>query len=137
MAWFRREKKGIERAASEESKVRTEGLWKKCDGCRQIVWKKDLDANLSVCPRCQHHYRINARQRLELLFDAGGYTEHDAGLASAARVTFSPTTAPIEPPMKANSIAPICTGRPASSPSPNRMASCSPVFFFAAFRRWS
>ena len=81
MAWFRRQKKGIERAASEESKVRTEGLWQKCDGCRQIVWKKDLDANLSVCPRCQHHYRINARQRLELLFDAGGYTEHDAGLA--------------------------------------------------------
>ena len=91
MAWFRREKKGIERAASEESKVRTEGLWQKCDGCRQIVWKKDLDANLSVCPRCQQHYRINARQRLELLFDAGGYTEHDAGLASTDPLKFVDT----------------------------------------------
>lgn len=91
MAWFRREKKGIEKPAPDAKTVRTEGLWQKCDGCRQIVWKKDLDANLSVCPRCQHHYRINARQRLELLFDPGGYTEHDAGLASTDPLKFVDT----------------------------------------------
>ena len=91
MAWFRREKKGIEKPAPDAKTVRTEGLWQKCDGCRQIVWKKDLDANLSVCPRCQHHYRINAHQRLELLFDAGGYTEHDAGLASTDPLKFVDT----------------------------------------------
>lgn len=91
MAWFRREKKGIEKTAPDAKTVRTEGLWQKCDGCRQIVWKKDLDANLSVCPRCQHHYRIGARQRLELLFDAGGYTEHDAGLASTDPLKFVDT----------------------------------------------
>ncbi len=91
MAWFRREKKGIEKPAPDAKTVRTEGLWQKCDGCRQIVWKKDLDANLSVCPRCQHHYRIGARRRLELLFDAGGYTEHDAGLASTDPLKFVDT----------------------------------------------
>ncbi|MFQ5695751.1 MAG: carboxyl transferase domain-containing protein, partial [Terriglobia bacterium] len=91
MAWFRRQKKGIEGAPPEDRKVRTEGMWIKCDGCRQIVWKKDLQANLNVCPRCQHHYRIGARRRLELLFDAAAFTEHDAGLASTDPLKFVDT----------------------------------------------
>ncbi len=50
-----------------ERKVRTEGLWQKCDGCRQIIWKKDLEANWNVCPKCGHHFRIDAAARLKLL----------------------------------------------------------------------
>lgn len=91
MAWFRREKRGIEAAAPEDRKVKTEGLWIKCDGCRSIVWKKDLEANLNVCPRCQHHYRISAQRRLEILFDEGRHLEHDANLASSDPLKFVDT----------------------------------------------
>jgi acetyl-CoA carboxylase carboxyl transferase subunit beta len=91
MAWFRREKKGIEAPPAEERAVKTEGLWQKCEGCRQIIWKKDLEANLNVCPRCQFHYTLSARRRLEMLFDEGRCVEHDAGLASNDPLKFSDT----------------------------------------------
>ena len=71
MAWFRREKKRLQ--AAESSQIRTEGLWIKCDGCRQIIWKKDLDANVKVCPKCGLHFKVNARERLRMLFDDGEY----------------------------------------------------------------
>ena len=48
-----------------ERRVRTEGLWQKCDGCRQIIWKKDLEANWNVCPKCGRHFRIDAATRLQ------------------------------------------------------------------------
>ena len=91
MAWFRREKRPIEPAAPEDRKVRTEGLWLKCDGCRTIVWKKDLEANLNVCARCQFHYRIGAQKRLELLYDDGAWVEHDADLLSTDPLRFVDT----------------------------------------------
>ncbi len=82
MAWFKREKKSIEQTTPpDERRVKTEGLWIKCVSCRTIVWKKDLDSNSKVCPKCQHHFRLNARQRLDLLLD-GHWIEHDAQLAS-------------------------------------------------------
>ncbi len=85
MAWFKKEKKRLESA--EEKRVRTEGLWTKCENCRQIIWKKDLEANWNVCPRCQHHFKIDARTRLRLLLD-GDWVEHDASLASADPLEF-------------------------------------------------
>jgi acetyl-CoA carboxylase carboxyl transferase subunit beta len=80
MAWFKRESGEIESAG--EKRVKTEGLWVKCDGCRQIIWKKDLDENLNVCPRCNRHFRINAKRRLELLFDDGQYETFDMDIQS-------------------------------------------------------
>ncbi|HEX3661841.1 MAG TPA: acetyl-CoA carboxylase, carboxyltransferase subunit beta [Acidobacteriaceae bacterium] len=68
MAWFRREDNKIESGAN---RVRTEGLWTKCDGCGQTLWKADLDANLQVCPRCGKHGRISARERIESLLEPG------------------------------------------------------------------
>jgi len=68
MAWFRKDKEEP-KPAEEPKKVRTEGLWIKCDGCGTIIWKKDLDANASVCGKCGFHFKINARERLKLLFD--------------------------------------------------------------------
>ena len=53
----------------DERRVRTEGLWTKCGSCRAIIWKKDLEANWDVCPKCDHHFRLGARRRLELLLD--------------------------------------------------------------------
>ncbi len=82
MAWFKREKKSIEQTTPpDERRVKTEGLWIKCVNCRAIVWKKDLESNSRVCPKCQHHFRLTARQRLDLLLD-GHWVEHDAHLAS-------------------------------------------------------
>ena len=68
MSWFRREDNKIE---SGTNQVRTEGLWTKCDGCGQTLWKADLDANLQVCPKCGRHGRISARDRIESLLEPG------------------------------------------------------------------
>ena len=93
MAWFKRQKKPIEQPVPpEERRVRTEGLWIKCDACRAIVWKKDLEANWNVCPKCQHHFRISAKRRLELLLD-GRWHEHDAHLVSTDPLEFVDTKA--------------------------------------------
>ncbi|MGH9466861.1 MAG: acetyl-CoA carboxylase, carboxyltransferase subunit beta [Terriglobales bacterium] len=86
MTWFRREQKPLPTVA--DKRVRTEGLWLKCEGCRTIIWKKDLDANLQVCPHCQRHFRIDARTRLQLLLDEGRYEELDAALRSTDPLQF-------------------------------------------------
>jgi acetyl-CoA carboxylase carboxyl transferase subunit beta len=91
MAWFKREKKPIEQTTPpEERRVRTEGLWIKCESCRTIVFRKDLEANLYVCPKCQFHFKMNAKQRLALLLD-GRWTEHDSGMMSTDPLKFVDT----------------------------------------------
>jgi acetyl-CoA carboxylase carboxyl transferase subunit beta len=86
MAWFKRQSGDVD--ASGEKKVRTEGLWVKCDGCRQIIWKKDLEENLNVCPKCDHHFRIDARARLALLLDDNRYEIFDSNLVSTDPLQF-------------------------------------------------
>src|SRR5580700_4131669 len=88
MAWFTRQKPGVEGGGDGEKKVKTEGLWLKCDSCGQIIWKKALDENLQVCPRCEHHFKLDARSRLAVLFDDGAYEEHDATLTSTDPLHF-------------------------------------------------
>nr|MDP9114037.1 acetyl-CoA carboxylase carboxyl transferase subunit beta [Acidobacteriota bacterium] len=89
MAWFSREKSGAEGSGEGAKRVRTEGLWLKCEGCGQIIWKKTLDENGQVCPQCDHHFRVDARTRLALLFDGGTYEEIDASLTSTDPLKFS------------------------------------------------
>ena len=86
MAWFRRQSGDLE--ATGEKRVRTEGLWVKCEGCRQVIWKKDLDANFNVCPKCQRHFRIDARARIELLLDEGSFQLEDLNLSSTDPLKF-------------------------------------------------
>lgn len=86
MAWFKRQSGELD--TSGERKVRTEGLWVKCDNCRQIIWKKDLEDNLNVCPKCDKHFRIDARLRLGLLFDEGKYETFDGNLVSTDPLKF-------------------------------------------------
>jgi acetyl-CoA carboxylase carboxyl transferase subunit beta len=86
MAWFKRQSGELD--ASGEKKVRTEGLWVKCDGCRQIIWKKDLAENLNVCPKCDKHFRIDARTRLAQLLDEGQYETFSANLVSTDPLQF-------------------------------------------------
>jgi acetyl-CoA carboxylase carboxyl transferase subunit beta len=91
MAWFKRDKKSIEQTTPpEERRVRTEGLWVKCESCRTIVFRKDLEANLFVCPKCQFHFKMSAKQRLEMLLDSR-WTEHDAGMTSTDPLKFVDT----------------------------------------------
>src|ERR1700756_2060391 len=86
MTWFKRQSGEID--AAGEKKVRTEGLWVKCDGCRQIIWKKDLEDNLNVCPKCDKHFRIDARSRLAQLLDDNEYEVSDANLVSTDPLKF-------------------------------------------------
>jgi acetyl-CoA carboxylase carboxyl transferase subunit beta len=92
MAWFKREKRSLENPTPvDERRVRTEGLWTKCNSCNAIIWKKDIEANWEVCPKCDHHFRLNAHRRLELLLDGGTWAEHDADLASSDPLHFADT----------------------------------------------
>jgi acetyl-CoA carboxylase carboxyl transferase subunit beta len=90
MAWFKREKSAIQNPTPvDERRVRTEGLWTKCSSCRAIIWKKDLESNWEVCPKCKHHFRLGARRRLELLLDEEPWTEYDADLLSTNPLHFT------------------------------------------------
>jgi len=86
MAWFKRQSGELE--ASGEKTVRTEGLWVKCEDCRQIIWKKDLEENMNVCPKCEKHFRIDARTRLAQLLDDNQYETFDTDLSSTDPLKF-------------------------------------------------
>jgi acetyl-CoA carboxylase carboxyl transferase subunit beta len=85
MAWFKRDKKSIN--VGERRKAIPEGLWQKCDKCKEPIWRKEIDANLQVCPKCGHHYKIGAVERLNSLFD-GSWVELDPGLSSTDPLEF-------------------------------------------------
>jgi acetyl-CoA carboxylase carboxyl transferase subunit beta len=91
MSWFKRDKPADEKLPKVENgerRVRTEGLWQKCEGCRQIIWKKDMEANWNVCPKCGLHSRIDAVTRLKLLLDHGEFERFDATLRSSDPLNF-------------------------------------------------
>jgi acetyl-CoA carboxylase carboxyl transferase subunit beta len=83
MAWFKKQRSPLPASPKDEDKtIRTEGLFTKCEGCRAIIWKKDLDANEQVCPKCNFHTKVHAHDRLRMLFDDGKYEVQDETLAS-------------------------------------------------------
>ncbi len=91
MSWFKRDKGDddkLPKLDDKDRKVRTEGLWQKCEGCRQIVWKKDLETNWNVCTKCGAHSRIDAVTRLKLLLDDGEYIRYDTELRSSDPLCF-------------------------------------------------
>jgi acetyl-CoA carboxylase carboxyl transferase subunit beta len=89
LAWFKRESSEIQ--ATDEKRVRTEGLWVKCEGCRQIIWKKELEDNLNVCTKCDHHFRIDARTRVLLLLDEDGIETFGENLEAVDPLNFTDT----------------------------------------------
>jgi acetyl-CoA carboxylase carboxyl transferase subunit beta len=111
MSWFKREKPAEEKLPpleNGERRVRTEGLWQKCDGCRQIIWKKELLSNWNVCPKCGTHSRIDAAARLRLLLDGGEYETFDDDLRSSDPLAFvdsKPYTDRLESMRKATGLA--------------------------------
>lgn len=92
MPWFKKERKPIEAPTDRASRV-PEGLWVKCPECAQIVYNKELATNLNVCPKCAHHLRLGAADRLRSLFDDEVWEEHDTGLTSTDPLGFKDTKA--------------------------------------------
>jgi len=90
MAWFKKTRKPMAAPAKEKPSRVPEGLWVKCPDCSQVLYNKDLAANINVCPKCGHHFRINAVERLRMLFD-GDWTEYDKDLVSTDPLGFTDT----------------------------------------------
>ena len=89
MAWFKKTRTPIAPTKAKASRV-PEGLWVKCPGCSQVIYNKDLTTNLNVCPKCAHHFRVRAAERLRMLFD-GAWEEDDKGLVSTDPLSFTDT----------------------------------------------
>ncbi|MGK7345235.1 MAG: acetyl-CoA carboxylase, carboxyltransferase subunit beta [Candidatus Nitrospinota bacterium M3_3B_026] len=79
MSWFTRVKTPLERMSLR--KRIPEGVWRKCGGCKEIVYNNEFERNLYVCPKCGHHHRLSARARVETLIDEGTFKEADEDLA--------------------------------------------------------
>jgi acetyl-CoA carboxylase carboxyl transferase subunit beta len=82
MSWFKKRGQPERPDDNEERTVRTEGLFVKCQGCEEMLLKREMEENLSVCPRCGHHHRISAAERLRLTLDDDEWVELDAQLSS-------------------------------------------------------
>jgi acetyl-CoA carboxylase carboxyl transferase subunit beta len=90
MAWFKKARKPIEPSPEKASRV-PEGLWVKCPSCGHVIYSKEFQASLQVCPKCAHHFRLSATDRLKMLFDNGEWTEIDSGLRSLDPLEFTGT----------------------------------------------
>jgi acetyl-CoA carboxylase carboxyl transferase subunit beta len=88
MSWFKRDKPGLATPSDADRTVKTEGLWVKCDGCKQIIFRQDLEDNKRVCSKCGYHFRLDARERMNLLFE-GEWTEFDSTLTSTDPLGFA------------------------------------------------
>jgi acetyl-CoA carboxylase carboxyl transferase subunit beta len=82
MAWFKKERPGGTAPETPAKKVKIpEGLWVKCDNCKEIIYRKEVDKNFKVCPKCDYHFRISASERLPYLVDEGSFLEVEDGLS--------------------------------------------------------
>jgi acetyl-CoA carboxylase carboxyl transferase subunit beta len=93
MAWFKKTRKPMASATAGRPSRVPEGVWVKCPDCSQPLYNKDLEENLSVCPKCAHHFRVSAADRLRMLLDDGQWTEHHAGLTATDPLSFTDTKA--------------------------------------------
>lgn len=90
MAWFRKQPRD-KRAVGDHKPDMPEGLWTKCNACREIVYRKEILRNASVCPKCSYHFRISARERLDMLSDDGRWQQFADALAPTDRLRFRDT----------------------------------------------
>lgn len=91
MAWFKRSKKPKPVASTRARSQVPEGLWVKCDGCREVIYSKELHKNLKICPKCGYHFRITATERIELLLDEEEPIELFAGVSPTDPLKFCDT----------------------------------------------
>jgi acetyl-CoA carboxylase carboxyl transferase subunit beta len=82
MAWFKKERPETTSQEAPAKKVKIpEGLWVKCDNCKEIIYRKEVEKNFKVCPKCDYHFRITASERLPYLVDEGSFIEVEDGLS--------------------------------------------------------
>ena len=82
MAWFKKERPESAAPEATPKKVKIpEGLWVKCDNCKEIIYRKEVEKNFKVCPKCDYHFRISASERLPYLVDEGSFVEVEDGLS--------------------------------------------------------
>jgi acetyl-CoA carboxylase carboxyl transferase subunit beta len=91
MAWFKKDRKPKAVRESRDRSTVPEGLWLRCDGCREIVYAKELEKSFRICPKCGHHFRIDAPARIALLVDEGSSSELFAGVAPSDPLAFVDT----------------------------------------------
>jgi acetyl-CoA carboxylase carboxyl transferase subunit beta len=91
MAWFRKAKKPKPVRSDRARSTVPEGLWVKCEGCKEIVYSRDLDRSLRVCPKCDYHFRIDARTRIAMLLDDDDPKELFAGVSPIDPLNFKDT----------------------------------------------
>jgi acetyl-CoA carboxylase carboxyl transferase subunit beta len=89
MPWFSKDKGPLTTVREEDKTVRTEGLWIKCDSCRAIIWKKDLETSEKVCPKCNYHFKVGALERLRMLFDGGEFSTFAGNIISTDPLKFT------------------------------------------------
>jgi acetyl-CoA carboxylase carboxyl transferase subunit beta len=89
MAWFKKERPegAVPEAPAKKVKI-PEGLWVKCDNCKEIIYRKEVDKNFKVCPKCDYHFRISASERLPYLVDEGSFLEVEDGLSPKDFLSF-------------------------------------------------
>ena len=92
MAWFKKEKQNESGEAEEPFKLKSaEGLWVKCNNCREIIYRKELERRAKVCPKCQYHFPISIEQRIAMVVDEGSFQERESGLSPQDPLTFKDT----------------------------------------------
>ena len=90
MAWFKKEKQPKQAHADRRLKM-PEGLWVKCEACKEMVYKKEVIRHANVCPKCNYHFRISSRERVKMLLDDGVYQEFDTDISPVDALEFKDT----------------------------------------------
>lgn len=88
MSWLKKLLPSKIRTETSQKKGVPEGLWVKCLGCSEVLYRSELEKNLSVCPKCDHHHRLSARDRLAQFLDDLGQDEIDSDLEPVDRLKF-------------------------------------------------
>ena len=99
MSWFFKPKYGLK--APDKQSQKAEGLWTKCLKCNEIIYNREWEENLRVCPKCDYHYRLSSKERIQLIIDPETFQEHDRELSSSNPLNFQNVAESYETKLKA------------------------------------
>ena len=88
MTWFKKDEEEKEEKEKREELKPSDQLWVKCNSCYEIIYRKVIERNFQVCPKCNYHFQIPARRRIDCVVDPGTLIEYDADIVSADPLEF-------------------------------------------------
>jgi acetyl-CoA carboxylase carboxyl transferase subunit beta len=92
MTWFKKKEEEEKEGREEREEVKpSDSLWIKCSSCNEMIYRRVIERNFQVCPKCNYHFQIPARRRLECVADPGTFVEYDEGLVSGDPLEFKDT----------------------------------------------